>query len=210
MATVVLPLMYFFSHCNSGTSVNNSSIPSDSSTIAAGENSFIQYCSGCHSFRQDGIGPQLGGLTTKVSADWIQHFIKDPQQMISSGDVRARQLFNKYKSVMPSFPALKDDEVNAIIAFLHTHKFPVQLTTKDNGKELSNPIPDTIAFSDLLVNLEPVTQIPPSSDSGNLPLTRITKLCYQSKQAAYLSMTFVVNSINFNKISQWFIWIWLS
>ena len=89
-------------------------------------------------------------------------------------------MFKKYKrAVMPSFATLKDDEVNAIIAFLHTHKSPGQQVAKGKGGELSNPIPDTIALSNLVVNLEPVTQIPPSSDSAKLPLTRITKLTFQ-------------------------------
>ncbi len=147
IATTVLALLYFFSSCNSGASVDNSFIPTDSVTIAAGEVSFIQYCSGCHNFKQDGIGPQLGGLTTKVSADWIQHFIKNPQKIISSGDERAVELFNKYKKVlMPSFAALRDDEVNAIIAFLHTHKSSGQQMSKKKGNELSDPIPDIIAL----------------------------------------------------------------
>jgi glucose/arabinose dehydrogenase len=179
IATAALLQIYLFSRCNSGTSVDNSSIPTDSATIAAGEASFNQYCSGCHNFRQDGIGPQLGGLTTKASADWIQHFIKNPQQIISSGDERARQMIKKYKVVMPSFPALKDDEVNAIIAFLHTHKSSGQQTAKEKGTELSNPIPDTIALSNLMVNLKMITQIPPSSEGGKLPLTRITKLGFR-------------------------------
>lgn len=178
ITTVILPLLYFFSSCNSGTSVDNSSIPTDSATIATGAASFSKNCSGCHNFRQDGIGPHLGGLTTEVSADWIQHFIKNPQQIISSGDERAQQLFNKYKKiVMPPFAALKDDEVNAIIAFVHTHKSSGQQMAKEKGNELSNPIPDTIALSNLVVNLQPVTQIPPSHDS--VPRTRITKLSFQ-------------------------------
>src|SRR5205823_2189598 len=106
----------------------------------------------CHNFRQDGIGPQLGGLTTKVSAAWIEHFIKNPQQIISSGDERAEQLFKKYKAVMPSFTTLKEDEVNSIIAFLNTHKQPGQQTAKENGKGLSNPIPEPIKLSNLVAS----------------------------------------------------------
>lgn len=74
-----LPLLYFNS-CNSSTSRDNSSISTDSVTIAKGEVSFIQQCSGCHNFRQNGIGPQLGGLTASVSAYWIQQFIRDPKR----------------------------------------------------------------------------------------------------------------------------------
>jgi cytochrome c2 len=43
----------------------------DSAKIAKGEATFNQYCIGCHNFRQDGIGPQLGGLTAKVAASSI-------------------------------------------------------------------------------------------------------------------------------------------
>src|SRR3954471_657055 len=90
----------------------------DSSRIVKGEALFNQYCSGCHNFRQDGIGPQLGGLTKKVSLDWVERFIQNPQKMIASGDKRTGQLFKKFKTVMPSFPSLKQDEVKNIIAFL--------------------------------------------------------------------------------------------
>ncbi len=172
-------LLSYFNACNSGTSADNSSIPSDSATIAKGEASFNRHCTGCHNFRQDGIGPQLGGLTSKVSADWIQHFIKDPQKVINSGDQHAQQLYKKYKVIMPSFTALTDDELKGMISFLNIHKLPDQKVTKGNGKELSNPIPDTIKPSTMVVSLEPVTQIPPSSDSGKLPLARITKLDFQ-------------------------------
>ena len=131
MHPVAVCLLYLFSSCKTGTSIDNSSISTDSTIIAAGEASFNKNCSGCHNFRQDGIGPQLGGLTTEISADWIHHFIRDSKKMIESGDERALQLFKKYKrAVMPSFATLKDDEVNAIIAFLNTHKSPGQQMAK--------------------------------------------------------------------------------
>src|SRR4029079_7783636 len=50
---------------------------------------------------------------------------------------------------------------------------------REPGNELSNPIPDTIRLSNLVVNLKLAVQIPPSSDSGKLPLTRITKLDFE-------------------------------
>ena len=179
IATVVLPLLYFFSACNSGNSNESSAISTDSVTIASGKVFFAKNCSGCHNFKQDGIGPQLSGITTKVSAHWIRNFIKNPQQVISSGDEHAQQLFKKYKAIMPSFASVNADELNAVIAFLHTHKPFAQKAVKDYAKGLSNPIPDSIRLSNLVVNLKLFTQIPASTDSGKLPLTRITKLDYQ-------------------------------
>ncbi len=172
-------LMLYISSCNSSTSRDNSAISSDSKIIAKGKATFTQYCSGCHNFRQSGIGPPLGGITDSVSAKWIRRFISDPKKIIESGDERAKQLFIKYKVAMPSFSNLTDDEINGIIAFLHTHKKPEPHISKGYGKQISNPIPDTISLSNMVVDLNLVTQIPASSESGKLPLTRITKLDFE-------------------------------
>ena len=99
IAIAAILQLFFFSMCNS---VDKSSISTDPAIIAKGESFFNKNCSGCHNFRQDGIGPQLSGLTTDVSAEWIQQFITNPQQVILSGDERAAQLIKKYKTVMPS------------------------------------------------------------------------------------------------------------
>ena len=179
-AITILMLVCLFTGCGSDNSADANAISTDSLTIVKGEAVFEQHCSGCHSFRHDGIGPMLSGLTTEVSPDWIHHFIKDPQQQISSGDKRANQLRERYKVVMPSFAGLKDAEVDAIIAYMHTQKSSPKQAIKIEG-ELLDPIPDTIALSNLVVGLKQVAQIPASSDSGRLPLTRITKLDYQPK-----------------------------
>src|SRR5690349_12573944 len=149
LVTATLILFCFIS-CNSGNSSASDSISSDSTTIAKGETVFNQNCSGCHNFRQDAIGPQLSGVTTKVSASWIEHFIKDPQQIISSGDSYAQQLFAKYKTVMPSFNNLKEDEINSIITYLNAHKQSNEKLAKESGNALSNPIPDVIKLSNLV------------------------------------------------------------
>jgi mono/diheme cytochrome c family protein len=144
-------LLLCLNSCNPGAAWDNSTIPSDSITIAKGEASFMQNCSGCHNFRHEGIGPSLGGLTAIASADWIGHFIRDPKKMIESGDERAGHLFKKYKVAMPSFITITDDEMNGIIAFLHTHKKPDQPQAKGLGNELLNPIPDSIKLSNLVL-----------------------------------------------------------
>ncbi len=164
--------------CKPGVS-NNNSIASDSITIAAGEKSFNINCSGCHNFRQDAIGPQLSGLTNDVSPEWIKNFIKDPQQLINSKDEHAVQLHEKYKTMMPSFSWLKEDEIKNIIAFIHSHKEKRRQETNKNDNALSNPIPEPIKLSDLTGGLQLVTQFPASSDSGKSPLARITEMKIQ-------------------------------
>ena len=172
-------LLWYANACNSAMSANTAPAFSDSATIAKGESVFNQYCTGCHNFRQDGIGPQLGGLTTKVSAEWIRQFIQNPQKVIESEDERAIQLLNKYKVVMPAFSALSNNDLNAVVAFLSTQKMPDQKIEKESVTALTNPIPEAIKTSNLVVGLALVTQIPPSSDSSKLPLTRINKLDFQ-------------------------------
>ncbi|GEO09067.1 PQQ-dependent sugar dehydrogenase [Segetibacter aerophilus] len=150
----------------------------DSTRVAKGESLFNQNCTGCHSFRQDGIGPNLGGLTAKVSPSWIERFIKNPQKTIKAGDKRGQQLLKKYKVVMPSF-ALKEDEMKSVLAFLSTKKLVSEPVTKGNGNALTNPIPEPIKVSNLVGTIEAITTIPPSSTGGQLPLTRITKIGLQ-------------------------------
>lgn len=165
--------------CNSGKSSKKNDIATDTASIAKGEKLFIQNCSSCHNFRQDGIGPQLSGITMEASAEWIRHFIKQPKQLIDSGDRRAQLLFEKYHVIMPSFAAYSDGDIDAVIAFLNTHNTVNKKTELPDSKAVKNPVPVAIALSGFTAQLKFVTQFPASSDSGKLPLTRITKLDYQ-------------------------------
>jgi len=174
-----MPILYLLNSCKPGTTSDYSSLPNDPAIIAAGKSAFSKYCSGCHGMKRDGIGPKLAGITTLVTEDWLRQFIKNPQQLISSGDKHAQELFTQYKVAMPSFASLKDDELIAIISFLHTNKSSGQKITKDSSAGLANPIPDSIKISNLIVNLRPLAQFPRTNDSGQSPLTRITKLSFQ-------------------------------
>ena len=181
-------IFFLFLNFFSCKSPDKNFISSDPAVIAKGESFFTHECSGCHNFRQQGIGPQLSGITSDASIEWIQNFIKNPKHVIESGDERGQMLFKKYKTIMPSFPTLAEGDVDAIIAFLNTHK-PSDKKSGDDSTALQNPIPDSIKLSDLVVNLKLIAQFPPSSDSGKLPLTRITKMDHQPGNSA----TFVLD-----------------
>jgi glucose/arabinose dehydrogenase/mono/diheme cytochrome c family protein len=161
-----------FESCNSR--LEQRSFATDSTTIALGQNIFEQNCSACHTFRQDGIGPQLGGITREVPVEWIRNFIKDPKAMIESGDERAVKSFEKFRTMMPGFPSYSEDEMDALVAFLHTHDSPAKTSDVSDSTFLKDPLPQKIGLSDLVVELELFCQIPPSSDE--LPRTRIAKL----------------------------------
>jgi mono/diheme cytochrome c family protein len=153
------------------------SVLTDTAYIRKGQIIFAQQCGACHNFRNDGIGPQLGGVTAVVSIDWIKNFVKDPKLAIESGDERAHQLYEKYKTIMPSFTSFTEEDLNSVVAFLHTKAAPDPKRRKFDPNALRNPIPEAIGMSGLTLRLEHVTTIPPSSSEGQL--TRICKLDYR-------------------------------
>jgi glucose/arabinose dehydrogenase/mono/diheme cytochrome c family protein len=165
--------IFFLAGCNSPAK-QDEGFSTDSAAIAKGKSIFNQNCVACHSIKQDGIGPALGGITQEVSAEWLVNFIKDPKGVIESGDDRAKRVFDRYKAMMPSFAYYKEDELQGIVAFLHTQKAPDQrLVVKRDVKPLENPIPEGIPMSDLVVNMKLFTQMPATSEQK--PLARITK-----------------------------------
>lgn len=149
-------------------------IATDPIQIKKGEELYQKNCVVCHIFKQDVIGPKLGGITEEVSVSWLKEFIKDPNKMKTSGDPRATTLFKKYKTQMPAFSTLTDNDLDAIISYFATQKKPKVQSSKNVGKEIANPYPAPIQFSGLEVGLEAVAQFPASSKIP--PLARIQKL----------------------------------
>ncbi|MCC6286805.1 MAG: PQQ-dependent sugar dehydrogenase [Chitinophagaceae bacterium] len=170
-------LLLVYSACNSvpGNNGEGKANKIDSAQVAKGEISFEKNCATCHNFNQDGIGPQLSGIAGKVSASWLHAFIKDPAGVIASGDKYAVQLHDKYKAMMPSFPAMENGEIDAIIAFLATKE--KQIESAADSVVIANPFPIPIPPSDITINLEPYIQMPVSASAA--PLARITKLIAQ-------------------------------
>ena len=164
--------VFFFHSCGSGDN-NKNAIASDSASIASGESAFTKNCSGCHNFTQDGIGPQLAGLTDKVPAEWISRFVHDPKKTIDGGDERAKMLFDKYHTVMPSFSSLGDDTLGDIIAYMNTVKV-VQGKPDYDSIFIKDPIAKKIEMSNVVLHLEDVAQMPFSSEKQ--PRTRIAKM----------------------------------
>lgn len=154
-------------------------ISTDPAVIAKGEAAFSQNCSSCHGFKQDGIGPRLGGITQTASTDWIKSFIKDPKSKVESGDERGKRLVSRFKTIMPSFGHLSDDDLDGIVAYLNTKEAPKALSDTASGEELADPLPAPIQSSDLVAGLEFVAQMPFLSKKNFK--TRITKLDFIPK-----------------------------
>jgi cytochrome c2 len=173
---LIIPgIIYLFVlSCNSGNTTKI--ISADSLSIKDGQILFDQNCSGCHSFRQNGIGPNLSGITERDSINWLRQFIREPKKMVESGDEHAKKILDAYHSMMPSFTALKDEQIDQLIAFLQTRK--KSKIEKDDPFAIKNPIPEKIEASNIQVGLEQFNQLPASSDKE--PLTRISKMDWVS------------------------------
>jgi len=161
--------------CKQRSGADTSGIATDEKSIELGRQLFTSDCSACHNFRSNGIGPHLGGVTESVEVDYIKSFIKDSKAVIESGNERADLLFTRFNgAVMPPFAHYSDADLANLLAFMHTQKAPERKEEVLDGTELMNPIADSIAMSDLVVEMEPFTTIPESSDVGQK--TRICKL----------------------------------
>jgi len=170
-ALLVLFALYGLTSCTKGK--EEALYSSDVESIHAGEALFTKNCSACHNFRLNGIGPNLAGVTRDTSKAWIKGFISNPQGYIDNKDHRALGLKSDFKGVMPAFGQFSESEMESLLAFLHTKEKRVIKNNYDTLTAIKDPFPDSIPMSDLRVDLEPVIQIPASSDK-NL-LTRITK-----------------------------------
>src|SRR5690554_5408352 len=172
--TLLLGVLLSVLACQPKPSLNYSDLPGDAISIEKGKTLFLQNCSACHDFRQDGIGPQLGGLTQRVSVEWLHNFITDPKKMIDQGDERATALFAQYNSYMPSFTHYAEEDIHAVIAYLNTIQAPVAADSDSEWTEAVEPVAEPIAFGDYLLQMQSIAQIPASSDKD--PLARIAKM----------------------------------
>ncbi|REG83960.1 PQQ-dependent sugar dehydrogenase [Algoriphagus antarcticus] len=146
-------------------------ISTDSEQIQTGKSLFESNCSTCHSFQQNGIGPNLSGLTHSVETEWVRKFIQDPSILIDTNDPRATALFQVYNTYMPPFSSLKEEDLDALLAYLHTYE---TLPDTIPMMGLLDPILDSIPDSGIRLTIEYFAQIPASNPEP--PLAKITKL----------------------------------
>jgi len=174
-------LFFFFIGCKSDVKNKETSSQIDKDTYVRGEMEvqrgmeiFNRHCASCHNFMATEIGPNLSGVTSEVSKDWLTAFINDPKTMIESGDERAARLYEKYKLYMPSFPTIKDADLENLLGFIH--KFSEAEKKSQNARPggMLNPIPAKIPTSYLTLVIEEWLVIPSSSDVT--PLARINKM----------------------------------
>lgn len=171
---LLLLIIGLFQSCKQNPKAEfGTSISTDTKEIENGQHLFALHCSSCHNFEQNGIGPNLNGLTRKVKTIWIKEFINDPSKMIAEKDNRTMGLMKKYQVPMPSFSHVSEADIEAILGYMHTFNKSLALGSQ-SLEVLENPIKDTLLFSSLTASIEFITQIEASSEKP--PLARINKM----------------------------------
>ncbi|MEW6208775.1 MAG: c-type cytochrome [Acidobacteriota bacterium] len=92
---------------------------SSSAVAQQGAQLFEKSCYSCHNIGGgDKKGPDLKGVLTRQSKDWLREFISTPNAVYRRGDPYAGQLFKKFSpEVMPD-QALTPDQIDQILALI--------------------------------------------------------------------------------------------
>ncbi|MEZ0610839.1 PQQ-dependent sugar dehydrogenase [Fibrella sp. WM1] len=147
--------------------------PSFAQTVANGEKLFEANCASCHNFKQDGIGPQLGGLKGVVDPQYLDQFIKSPKAMIDSRVARAYDKFRKFRTVMPNFNHLEQREIDQLVAYILKQPAP-SASNSAQKNAVENPVVPAISQSGVVLKLEKIIQFPATRKTD--PLTRVNKV----------------------------------
>ena len=142
-------------------------------SVSEGKDLFTKHCMSCHGLKDDGIGPPLGGITRLLPQKALMNFIRNPSQVIGSGDERAAALHQRYKLLMPSFEWMKESEISSILAYVHyeseLHRIePASVDKKNDHTGLTGRLVPPVKRSALRIELEEVAQLPRIGNSSDL------------------------------------------
>jgi cytochrome c len=91
----------------------------DPEKVTEGRNIYEMKCEMCHNMEGRMVGPPLGDVTDRRSAEFIMNFILNPSGMTSEHPV-GQELLREYMTAMP-FQNVQEDEARAIVEFLRDY-----------------------------------------------------------------------------------------
>jgi len=95
--------------------------PATAADIQDGKKTFGEICARCHNMdNTEKLAPGLQGIGKRVTAQWLDLWIKNPEEMLKT-DAYAQGLLanNRFNLHMPQIPKMQDDEKRAnVIAYL--------------------------------------------------------------------------------------------
>jgi mono/diheme cytochrome c family protein len=88
-------------------------------SAAEGELLFGSRCYSCHNVGSgDKQGPDLKGVTTRRTKEWLHEFILTPATVNSKGDLTATELFKKFAPTVMPDQTLSVEQVDSILALV--------------------------------------------------------------------------------------------
>lgn len=184
-------------------------ISTNTQVIKQGEEVFEINCASCHALEEEGIGPQLGGVTEILTGDALVNFIKNPAKVIASGDPRAVALFNKYNLMMPPFEHLDASALESVVAYLNhetkSRNLKPLIVEPINSKTETTRLVAPVQKSNLRIEVEEFVELPASSTKA--PRTRIaTMRSHPSGDGTLLvgDQNGLIHRINRGQVNTWF------
>ena len=91
-----------------------------SGDAAKGKDLFKANCAACHKLDGKLVGPPLGGITERKSAEWLHKWIKNSKALIDAGDKDAIAIFEEYNKVpMLAYDGiLSDGDIDNVLAYI--------------------------------------------------------------------------------------------
>ena len=88
-------------------------------SIQEGQTLFGAKCYSCHNIGSgDKTGPDLKGVSTRHTKDWLHEFINGPAAMNGKGDAAARQLFAKFGATVMPDQGLTPEQIDSIVMMI--------------------------------------------------------------------------------------------
>ena len=98
-------------------------------------------CASCHNPIKDATGPALKNIDKSFpdKPGWVYEWVHNPSAVLARGDKQPNDYKTKFGSVMTAFPALKNEEIDAILKYVDTYEPPVVAApTPGTGGETAN------------------------------------------------------------------------
>ena len=105
-----------------------------------GADLYQRRCQSCHTLGAgDGLGPDLLGVVARRDRDWLQRWLKNPDQLLAAQDPLATALYAKYKQLIMPNLRLTDAEVAALIGYMDAESRRIEQQASSEPVKYSAP-----------------------------------------------------------------------
>ena len=94
------------------------SAPSSHPPTDAGKALFESRCASCHGGKEEVAGPPLAWITNRRDRQWLYAFTRNNAILLWRGDSYSCYLFNRYKTPMPLFKDLSDEDLGNLYNYI--------------------------------------------------------------------------------------------